>query len=295
MNKTVKSKRPRKPAKEVSSKKEPNYKIIRLEEDPKTKIKNKITMVKFYAEDNDEAQDYLAEYKKVANKAYTYYIDTYSPLFIYDEVSKTTKKYDSHQQYIDLLNKNTPWWSKTWEWIEWWLWEKWIDKLSSIKWWFADIIYFIKYKQYRKASWALDSYMIDTLQHNVKILLDTKHGISPVFIDEVRKEMHKDEKDFNIEEYDKTHYEVTEEEESRAVELQCKTLQQLLDAIEKYNYYFNHGVADNEETDKKLRSTLPLVKGSYDMLEYKKLYNMTMKQWNYIWDWMRKYGHTLWD
>lgn len=77
MNKTVKSKRPRKPAKESSAKKEPNYKIIRLEDIPNTTCKRKITMIKFYAEDDDEAYDKLVEYKKAANRAYTYYIDTY--------------------------------------------------------------------------------------------------------------------------------------------------------------------------------------------------------------------------
>ena len=77
MDKTVKNKRPRKPAKESSAKKEPNYKIIRLEDIPNTACKRKITMIKFYAEDDDEAYDKLVEYKKAANRAYTYYIDNY--------------------------------------------------------------------------------------------------------------------------------------------------------------------------------------------------------------------------
>lgn len=214
---------------------------------------------------------------------------------MFDEKTGKVKQYEDHIAWIEADRKQTPWYEKLWDSMSWWCWQKWTSKLSDFKWWIADILYFIKYRQDRKASWSLDSYILDTIVHNVKVLMASKHGISQMFIDEARKELHKHDKEFDLAEYNKEHFNITEEEEKKASEIQNSTYQQILDAICKYNYYSCHGVADNEETDKKLRSTLPIIKGSYDMFDYKKLLSMQMKQWNFIWDWVRKYGQTLWD
>ena len=48
------------------------YKIFRVEKDPKTGKVKKITMKKFWAKDDKEAFAELKEYRRVANREYTY-------------------------------------------------------------------------------------------------------------------------------------------------------------------------------------------------------------------------------
>ena len=50
-----------------------HYKIFRVEKDEKTGKESKITMKKFWAKDDSEAYEVLKDYRKIANKEYTYY------------------------------------------------------------------------------------------------------------------------------------------------------------------------------------------------------------------------------
>ena len=271
-----------------SKKREPNYRIIRIGDDGK-----KVTMIKFWAPDDKGALAYLHDYKKAANRAYTYYWDICSLVKVVSSDGKTVESYDTLED-MWLAGKQS-WWSKAWDNIAWYACGWWLNKLDDFKWWLADMWYFAKHKQYRRASWSLDGYVLETLKHNVKILLKQKHGISQQFVDEARRELHKADKGFDLRKYSAEHPNVTPEEEKLSLEIQEKAFKQLIGAIDRYTYYMEQGMVEDKALDKELRSTLPLRQGSYDALDYAKLYAMAQKQWCKIWDWMKQYGQTLWD
>ena len=67
-----------------------------------------------------------------------------------------------------------------------------------------------------------------------------------------------------------------------------------------YNYYRHEGWLDDdtEETkklDSEFHDTLPIIPGTYDRMEYKKLDAMALAEWKAIWDWMVVHGEGLWD
>lgn len=274
-------------AAKAERKKEKNYRVIRIDENGK-----KVTMVRFWALDDKGAQAYLADYKRAANKAYKYYWDYCHLYHVQSEDGKTVKTYESLE---DMLRSRCKWYSKLWDNIAWYSFGWWLSKLDDLRWWLADMLYFAKHKQYRRASWSLDTYILETLKHNVNVLLKTKHGISPAFVDEARKILHKNDKSFDLKKYNTEHCEITPEEEKLALELQNESYKQLVSTIDKYNYYYDLGKTDDKALDLALRHTLPVKSGSYDALDYNKLYAMQQKQWCKIWEWMKINGQTLWD
>ena len=265
-----------------------NYRIVRIDENGK-----KVTMVKFWAPDDKGALAYLADYKRAANKAYTYYWDNWSPTRVVSEDGKTVKEYESIED--SWKDSRGSWLSRAWDNVCWYSFGWPLSKLDNLRWWLADMWYFAKHKQYRRASWNLDIYVLETLKHNVNVLLKTKHGISPVFVDEARKTLHKEDKSFDLKKYNAEHVNVTPEEEKLSLEIQEKTYKQLVAAIDRYCYYYDFGITSDKALDKELRSTLPIKQGSYDVFDYAKLHAMAQKQWCKIWEWMKLYGQTLWD
>ena len=89
--------------------------------------------------------------------------------------------------------------------------------------------------------------------------------------------------------------------EKRAIELEHKLFDELIDDIRAYNYYMHwHDRIDPKdkeqvETDKKLRHTLPLIKGSYDRYDRTKHNALIDKHWNRIWETVRQYGREFND
>ena len=81
------------------------YRIFRVEVDPKTKKETQITMKKFWAKTNAEAQEELKKYIKIANKQYKYYWGTAENYVDYD--SKTKKKvcYDTMEDMHQAWEK----------------------------------------------------------------------------------------------------------------------------------------------------------------------------------------------
>ena len=108
-------------------------------------------------------------------------------------------------------------------------------------------------------------------------------------------ETHKDEKDFDINEWNKTNYEYTDEQEKFAVKYQEESRNELLHYVKMYEFYRDHGVTDDKEFDAKWHHTLPIKKGTFDSFKYDQLEALQKKYWNKIWEWMRVYGQTLWD
>lgn len=95
-----------------SSKDQKKYIIYRIDE---TNSKNsicfpkKIVLQKFFAANDAEAYKYLKDYKKVANKAYTYYYaEEQEYAVINDDGTKSTYA-DIHEMHEDWLKDRNIW------------------------------------------------------------------------------------------------------------------------------------------------------------------------------------------
>jgi hypothetical protein len=118
-------------------------------------------------------------------------------------------------------------------------------------------------------------------------------------IDKAIVEKYGNEPDFNFKVYQKKYaYGPSDEISELAIKLEKEMFDKLIQDINEYFYYVDHYYnvyidETNEELvelDKRLRPTLPLIKGSYDIYDYKKLNDMALKRWNRIWETVRIYG-----
>lgn len=296
----------------VTNKNKNNYKIFRVEKDTSSiNGYKKITMKKFYAKNDVEAYEYLKEYRKLANKQFIYYygaIHTYKLQDTDGIVFECEYFSDAYKQEHDYKMKHYKGFKlvkyvlgNIWLDIQIWFEHYTVNVWHNITNWFSCMWYFHKHQQYKHASYGLDSYMLDTLMHNVRKLLENKHGVAYPYLDKARIELHKNEKDFDIIKYNKEHYDYTDDETTLASKYQSESYEQLLQYIRLYRYYLDDYMLidsnDKElvELDKKYRHTLPIKPGTYDEMEYDKLSKLSDKYWNKIWEWMRMYGQTLWD
>ena len=284
-----------------------NYRILRVE---KKLVKpglfkkpyvttEKITMVKFYAKDDDDARAFLKEYKKAANREYDYYFESYSPVCVIGDDGKC-REYEDHFAYWADDKAKTFILKRIWDAITFELWYWFIDRPNHVRYWVRDLIYWMRTRHDYRESWSLDMHVLDDLIWNIPILIKNKHGLAGPFLDKAVKETHKKEKNFDIKEWNKTHYEYTDEEEKLAEKYQNEEFGRLVEYVKLYKYYLDSGVVDetNEEEvafGNKWRYTLPIIEGTYDSFDYEKLQALTNRYWNKIWDWMRLFGQTLWD
>lgn len=281
--------------KSTKSKDKNKYIIYRIDDTTNNSyFKKKIIMQKFFAENDTEAYNYLKEYRKVANKAYTYYYGQEDKYVSVDE-NGNKKTYSSMNEMIKdwLKDKNILEKIKT---ELSYRWSKIIDGWH----WLKYLWYYIRTGHNYKASWSLDSYLIDEIVWNIKILKNDS-GCSTLYLDKARAEIHKDEKDFNIDDYAiKMNYCYTEDEWKLAKKLRAEEYDRMLEYIALYDYYSNYGIADKTLVDdvkafeEKWKKTLPIKPGTYREFNYNKLDTLANKYWNKIWEWFRTYGRTLW-
>lgn len=282
-----------------SSKDNKKYIIYRIDE---TNSKNsicfpkKIVLQKFFAANDAEAYKYLKDYKKVANKAYTYYYaEEHEYVVINDDGTKSAYA-DIHEMHEDWLkDRNILEKLKSAIYYRW-------SKVKDCWHWLKYLWYYIRTGHDYKASWSLDSYLLNEIAWNLKILKADKLGCSGLFLDRARAEIYKNEKDFNAEDYAvKMNYDYTEDEWKLGKKLRAEEYDRMLEYIALYDYYSNHGVAskkivdDSAAFEKKWKKTLPIKPGTYNSFDYKKLQALEEKYWNKIWEWMRKYGRCLWS
>ena len=281
----------------------PNYKIYKLETS-KNRIQLKKTIELFRADNDEEAYKHLKDFCSSKNDKETYY---YGKLFyhhiIHDDGTTSEICSDDMFESFTEKDKNNSFFKNLLEDISLWFEIHIVDKLSEFKYWLRDVFYFIKHKQYYRASWSLDTYLIDTIEHNIKILIKTKHGCSQPFLDRARLRLHANDKDFNLEAYNKEHFDYTPEEMKIATEETEKEYNNVLKYIRLYRYYSDSGYSfidtnnkEEVEIDKNYRNTLPIKEGTYDdITDYQKVYKMAQENWNKIWDWFKEYGQTCWD
>lgn len=164
-----------------------------------------------------------------------------------------------------------------------------------------DLEYLTRTKHNYNESWSIYSHMLDDLEHNIPLLIKNKHGIPTEFCQKARDIIHKDDKNYNKDDANKSDPNYTEEHVMEvANKIWNEELEKLLLNVKLYKYYENFGIIDEEnkdevEIDKKYHSSIPIIPGTYDDIDYVKLNEMSNKCWNYIWDFMKENGRNLWD
>ena len=287
----------------MKNKQQPNYRIIRIEKQLKRygflKLKSyvhtkKITMAKFYAESDEKAYEYLQEYRRVANKAYDYYFDIIQSYTVVGKDGKS-HEFETLGEKWKYEDKKDHWYKRLFDSLSFNLEFYFKDKPLDFWYWIRNNVYLLKNKHQYGEYWSLDDHILDDLKWNIPLLNKYSHGMAWPYLDKAVYETHKDEKDFDINKWNKTNHSYTDEEEKKAIKYQEESRNELVKYVKLYEYYRDCGVTEDKEFDKKWRHTLPIKKGSYDLFDYKKLDALQKKYWNKIWEWMRQMGQTLWD
>ncbi len=279
------------------------YKIFRVDESDETSIfPKKITVLNINAKDDEDAYQQLKEYSSKASKEYKYYVE---PSQIHTVINADGTK-TTFDNFFDRMNYNydsNPWYVKAWTSIDLCFYRHVVTPISNFRYWCRDTVYLLKHKQTYQASWTMDDVLLDTIVHNIPLLKKYKHTLSWKMLDQALLEAHKNEKDFDLEKYHQKHgmNGYSPEIEKRSVVLEHELFDRLVADIKAYRYYSNWyeyiDKTDLEmvELDKKLRPALPLIKGSYDRYDYKKLNKIADGYWNRIWETIRVYGREFND
>ena len=282
-------------------KKKDNYRIFRVEESMKCHgLPKKITMVRITAEDDNDAYLQLKDYVKYANKEFKYYVEEWQPTVVIRNGKKT--EYDDYCDMMEKERASRSFIKKAYDAVDSFFYKMFISIPADFFYKVKETLYLLKHKQQLHASWCIDDVMLDTLLFNIPILKKNKHCLSWKMLEKALLEKHPSFTKQDVDKYFATHYNgYGDDIERRAVELEKEMFDKLIDDIKAYRYYagqytyIDKNDKDLVETDKKLRHTLPLVKGSYDRYEYKKIREMTDKCWNKVWETVRTYGQEFND
>lgn len=277
-----------------------NYRIFRVDEEAsKGRYRpKKITMKRIYAEDVDDAVAQLKDYRSIANKAYTYYVERWAPIVVIR--NGVRHEYDDYVESMQAEFKARPFYKRVWNAIDLFFWRVFVNPISNFRYWIRDTVYLLRHKDTYQSSWNIDDRLLDVLALNIPILKKYKHTLSWKMLDKALLEKHKDEPDFDLQKYHETHYSgYGDDIEEQSVKYEHEMFDNLMADIRAYKYLMNEEYLDSDirgtEIDKKLRPSLPLIKGSYDDYDYVKLNKMTEKIWNRIWETVRLYGREFND
>ena len=273
------------------------YKIFRVEKDPKTGKGKKITMKKFWAKDDKEAFAELKEYRRVANREYTYYWGDAEGHITRDKNGKKILCDDFEEvmavdraQHCSLYN-----------FID----DKWTDvcifwrKICDLRYKLRDVLYWLKTKHNYNESWSLDIHMINDLHHNIPLIIEDKIGTPTYFHEIALKEKHKGDPKWKLEDALNKDPNCIDEVSDEARALWEAELNKFWNYVKAYIFFTSYGSVDHK--DKALvdfaeenASQIPYKPGTYNDIDYAKLHILTQKSWNSIWNWMKQYGQMLW-
>lgn len=278
---------------DVDEKNLPNYQIFWVDD---KQLKH--TVLKFKA-DNDEEALLKRDEHDLLNDDHSYYygkiryvkhLNKDGTFTMYD-MSDTSEIYGIKDDNCKLMK----FFGSMIDFFTYWLWQKPID------WWYKtkDIIYLIKHGEKKSNQWNLDMHLIDTLILNVPSLIKNSYGL--MFLDEALLRLHKGDESFDLKKYHLEHSGgYPDEVEDLAYRIQIEEYKKLLLNARLYKYYVDAGMIDTDNPDevafdKEWRHTLPVKNGTYDEFDYDKLTELYQNAWNNVWDWIKKYGHTLYD
>lgn len=278
---------------DIDEEKLPNYKIFWVDN---KQLKH--VVLRFKAENDEEALAKLNEYIASDSSQRKHYYGRMHYVRHISSSGKTTVRAlddDFSSGNEDKVNFFAKIFSSISDFFSYWICTKPID------WWYKlkDIAYLLKHNEARSNQWNLDAHLIDTIILNVPSLIENSHGL--MFLDEAILKLHGNEVGFDLKKYHEYNchgYPV--DVENLALKIQNEEYNKLLLNARLYKYYVDAGIVDSSnpvevEFDMQWRSTLPVKPGTYDEFDYNKLKEMYQKSWNDIWDWIKKYGHTLYD
>lgn len=272
-----------------------HYRFFRVEKDEKTGEEKKITMKKFWAKDDAAAYEELKKYRKLANKAYTYYFGT-TGNYIGNSLDKNgkVKRYDSLKEMLDEEeNEKTPI-ARLKDKIVFNL-HILIDKTKDIWYKLSDCHFLLKTKHNRNEHWSLDYHIVDDLIFNIPILMKDKCGVPVQFCIKARKELNKNKKDFDAE----ASFSKNPDSSDKEIELAAKMLNEELEKgllyAKLWKFYSSYGLDCDEDFKQKWDHTIPYVPGTYDKIDYAKLASLEKRCWNSLWNWFKDNGHYIAD
>lgn len=181
----------------------------------------------------------------------------------------------------------------SWVWLldnlEYYLWDKWRKDFIDFSFNRRNIKNFKKTGHAIYEHWGLAEHLLGDLKYNLKKLIEVKSGVSFQFIEEVVKDEHKDDQNFDLDKWFEQNYNIPDEIHEKA-KVRCYELyQHIIDLIDKYAFYAMNG----PEPDKEYPNIF--LEGSYDELDYKKMNEVSVQCWNEIWDLVKKYGNSMGD
>ena len=181
----------------------------------------------------------------------------------------------------------------SWIWLldnlEYYLWEKWRRCFIDFSFDIRNVRNFKKTGHAISEHWGLAEHLLGDLKYNLKNLIEVKSGVSFQFIDEVVKDEHKDDPNFDFDKWFEKNYNIPDEIHEKANARCNETYQHIIDLIDKYAFYAMTG----PEPDKEYPNIV--LEGSYDELDYKKMNEISVQCWNEIWDLVKKYGNSMGD
>lgn len=144
----------------------------------------------------------------------------------------------------------------------------------------------------RCESWSLDAHILGDLEFNIPIIKAEANGVPQDYIDKACEMLHEDcDELVKNKEYDDKVFDF-------AKKLWHEELDKMLHHIWLYEYYANHGIVDDTDLNEKkefLKNySIPMEDGRYDVIDYAKVHDLTQDEWKAIWEWMIKYGQSLW-
>ena len=195
--------------------------------------------------------------------------------------------------------------------------ETWLEKVKaffmSFKWKFDDFKSMVKdfwfwFRHYdrrsgksrqRYESWSLDSAVLDMLEFNIPLIMADKNGVPGDFCAMAKARSAGMTLDAAKNAYN-AGVSSSDEEIKLGKELWNEELGRVLLHIRLYRYYANYGIVGKEDggeyakIDEEYSKTMPYKPGTDKDIDYTKLHELTQTEWEFVWDWWKKYGQMCW-
>ena len=191
-------------------------------------------------------------------------------------------------------------WLKLWDNLTWYCWGKPKDAISAWRWDRRNLKNWKKTGHSLDECWSLDMHMLQDLKYNLKKINENGYTINTKFLYDVLHDKYPTESDEEIEgrmneimmDADGV---VTEKTMKLAEERQRDTYDHIAHLVDLYIFYV-YGEVDAPTSDGRTPDMkLHLVECTYDMVDYKKMYDEGHRVWNEIWDLVKKYGQQMGD
>lgn len=191
-------------------------------------------------------------------------------------------------------------WVSTCDWCDWWLKDFWVTKFKDIKWKREGLKYWKKNNHAIDEYWSLELHILGDLKWNLKKLIEDGYTINTEFVKDIILEDHKDDPNFDLEEFMKKFYTGSDfhDIEERAVKLQKETYKRIIHLVDLYTFYCYQTI-DNDDaftSSQRTDDMQPiLMKGTYDMLDYLAMTKKSKEAWDELLDLVKKYGQQMGD